>query len=321
MKAVILAGGLGTRLRPLTYSVPKSLVPVAGKPMVVRIIDSLPPAVDTVILAVSYMCNALEEYFATNPCGRKLVLVNETSPLGTGGALKNVSDHLDECFIAMNGDCIASLNLKHMLKQHREQGGIGTIALWPVEDPSAFGVVELDRSSRVLDFQEKPKREEARSNLINAGIYIFEPEILDYIGKGVVSLEREVFPAVLDYGLFGHKVTGHWTDCGTRENFLAAQRKLLEIEPPPAPIMKPDSGWTFLSPSLMRGVATKGARIGPYACIEPCVHIGEGAEVVNSLIMKGVVLGPGSKVVNSIIGPGFKVGEGEEVTDAIMATK
>ncbi|MEM0448930.1 MAG: NDP-sugar synthase [Methanomassiliicoccales archaeon] len=317
MKAVILAGGLGTRLRPLTYTVPKPLIPLVGKPLIVRIIESLPNSVDTVILAVSYMREALEDYFRVHSCGRKLIIVNEPSPLGTGGAIKNVASYLDETFIALNGDCISSLDLRSMVKKHRECGGIGTIALWRVEDPSAYGVIQMDQNHRILDFQEKPRREEAKSNLINAGYYVLEPEILDYIGKGPVSIEREVFPMVLDYGLFGHHFTGYWTDCGTRENFLAAQAKLLELERPASS----DSKGCYLAPSWVLSSNVKGAKIGPFACIDAGVMVGEGAEVSYSLVMKGAAIGAGCIIRDSIIGPGYKVNENEKVEGAILANR
>ncbi len=153
MKALILAGGLGTRLRPLTYSMPKPLIPLLGKPLVRYIIDALPAQVDTVILAVSYMKDALEDYFKSVDLGRKIILVNETEPLGTGGAIRNVSEHLDGTFFAFNGDIVSSLDLKALLRFHREKGGIATLSLWQVEDPSPFGVVKLNGEGRILDFQ------------------------------------------------------------------------------------------------------------------------------------------------------------------------
>ncbi|MDD1769593.1 MAG: NDP-sugar synthase [Methanomassiliicoccales archaeon] len=321
MKAVVLAGGMGTRLRPLTYMTPKALVPIAGKPLITRIIDSLPPSVDTVILAVSYMRGALEDHFAANPCGRKLILVNETSPLGTGGALKNVSQHIDETFIALNGDCVSSLNIKNLVKQHREKGGVGTLALWQVEDPSAFGVVVLDQAERVVDFQEKPKREEARSNLINAGIYVFEPEILDYIGKGAVSLEREVFPSVLEDGLFGHRFEGFWVDCGTRENVLRAQSVYLEVEGQRILGSKVSESASIIPPNLVNGSTVGSCKLGPNVCLEPGAQIMDEAEVSNSLLMKGAVVEKGAVVKNSIIGPGKRVGAGEWVGDAVLANR
>jgi mannose-1-phosphate guanylyltransferase len=318
MKAVILAGGLGTRLRPLTYSIPKPLVPLAGKPLIRRIIDGLPSSVDTVILAVSYMRDALEDYFRVEPCGRKVILVNESSPMGTGGALKNVAQHIDGTFIVQNGDCVSSLDIKAMVRAHRESGGLGTLALWEVEDPSAFGVVNLERNMRITEFQEKPSLAEAKSNLINAGVYVFEPEILDYIGKGQVSIEREVFPHVLEYGLYGHRFQGFWVDCGTLKNTLVAQRAMLDKENPPAPA---DFDCTLIPPNLIRARELRGCHIGPNVCIEPEAKIGAGTRVENALIMKGANLGSNCKISGSIIGPGIKVNDGESVIESIVAAR
>ena len=318
MKAVILAGGLGTRLRPLTYSIPKSLVPLAGKPLIRRIIDGLPSSVDTVVLAVSYMKEALEDYFLLEPCGRKVILVNESSPMGTGGAIKNVAQHIDGTFIVQNGDCVSSLDIKAMVRAHRESGGLGTLALWEVEDPSAFGVVDLERDMRIIDFQEKPSLAEAKSNLINAGVYVFEPEILDYIGKGQVSLEREVFPRVIEYGLYGHRFQGFWVDCGTLKNTLVAQRAMLDRENPQAPA---DFDCAIIPPNLIRAKELKGCHVGPNVCLEPEVRIGAGTHVENALVMKGACLGTNCKISGSIIGPGIKVNDGESVVDSIVAAR
>jgi mannose-1-phosphate guanylyltransferase len=318
MKAVILAGGLGTRLRPLTYSIPKSLVPIAGKPLIRRIIDGLPSSVDTVILAVSYMKDALEDHFRVEPCGRKVILVNESSPMGTGGAIKNVAQHIDGTFIVVNGDCLSSLDMKAMVRNHRESGGLGTLALWEVEDPSAFGVVNLERDMRITDFQEKPSLAEAKSNLINAGVYVFEPEILDYIGKGQVSIEREVFPHVLEYGLFGYRFEGFWVDCGTLKNTLVAQRAMLDKESPSVPA---DLDCVLVPPNLIRAKELRGCHIGPNVCIEPEVRIGAGAHVENALIMKGACIGTNCMVSGSIVGPGIRVNDGESVVDSIVAIR
>lgn len=320
MKAVILAGGFGTRLRPLTYSVPKPLVPLVGKPLILRMIEALPQSVDTVVLAVSYMKEALEEYFQRQPCGRKVIVVHEPSPLGTGGAIKNVAQYLDETFIAMNGDCISSLDIRSLVKAHREKGGIGTIALWQVEDPSAFGVVELDKTGRIVNFQEKPKREEALSDLINAGYYVFEPEIIDYIGKGQVSIEREVFPNILDYGLFGHRFAGHWMDCGTRESLLMAQARILDMELLPSE-QTSCLGCRIEPPNLILSDSVSNASIGPYACIEPGVLISEGCAISNSLIMRGALVEPNCTISGSIIGPKMVVGKDSNISDSILANK
>jgi mannose-1-phosphate guanylyltransferase len=318
MKAVILAGGLGTRLRPITYKTPKPLVPLLGKPLVMHIIDSLPARVDTVVLAVSYMKDVLEEYFRVNDCGRKVILVNETSPLGTGGAVKNVEEHLDDTFIVINGDVLTSIDIDSMVRYHQKKGGIGTISLWQVENPTAFGVVGLDPDNRITVFQEKPLLAEAVSNMINAGIYVFEPEILDNIGQGAVSIEREVFPKVIGKGLYGFQYEGYWVDCGTRESYLKAQRTLMDLgmkEGRPA-ISK--GKVELIEPIFLEGTRLDSCSVGPYVFAEPDVVIGEGANVSNSVLMRGAAVRPGAVVRNSLVGPGFVVEKDHGAIDIIL---
>ncbi len=321
MKAVILAGGLGTRMRPITYKTPKPLVPLVGKPLVMHIIDSLPPRVDTVVLAVSYMKDILEEYFRVNDCGRKVILVNETSPLGTGGAIKNVEGHLDDTFIVINGDVLTSIDINSMLKYHREKGGIGTISLWQVEDPTAFGVVGWGQDHRVTVFQEKPSKAEAVSNMINAGVYIFEPDMLDNIGKGAVSLEKEVFPKVLDQGLFGYTYDGYWVDCGTRENYLRAQKTLMDLGETRNQPATMNGRVELLEPVHLTGTKLDSCTVGPYVFAEPNVTISAGAKVSNSTLMRGAIIGPGAVVRNSLIGPGFLVERDQGAVDVILANR
>ncbi|OPY34128.1 MAG: Bifunctional protein GlmU [Methanomassiliicoccales archaeon PtaU1.Bin124] len=318
MKAVILAGGMGTRLRPITYAMPKPLVPLVSKPMVMHIIDSLPNEVDTVVLAVSYMKEKLEEYFSSHDCGRKIVLVNEDQPLGTGGALKNVSSYLDDTFFAFNGDVLCSLDLNDMLKVHRARGGIGSIALWDVEDPTAFGVVGTTGDDRITVFQEKPKREEAASNSINAGVYIFEPEIFSHIGSGVVSLEREVFPKVLEKGLYAQRFSGYWVDCGTRDNYVKAQRILLERGSALVQGCTIDSS-VIKGQNRLIGTQLEGCTVGPYVTTFPGCRIMKGAVVSNSMLMDNVVIEEGAVVKDSLIGPGYVVKRGEKVESNILA--
>ena len=321
MKAVILAGGLGTRLRPITYKTPKPLVPLVGKPMVMHIIDSLPPRVDTVVLAVSYMKDVLEEYFRVNDCGRKVILVNETTPLGTGGAIKNVENYLDDTFIVINGDVLTSIDINSMVKYHREKGGIGTISLWQVEDPTAFGVVGLDQENRITAFQEKPTRAEAVSNMINAGIYVFEPDMLDNIGKGAVSIEKEVFPKVLDQGLFGYRYGGYWMDCGTRESYLKAQKTLMDIGMTRNQSSASNGNVELIEPLHLTGTRLDSCAVGPYVFAEPNVTIGAGAEVSNSMLMRDATVSPGAVVRNSLIGPGFVVEKDPGAIDVILGNK
>lgn len=320
MKALILAGGLGTRLRPLTFSMPKPVVPLLGKPLVRHLIDPLPDEVDTVILAVSYMKDYLERYFRENEVGRTVITVNEDQPLGTGGAVRNVARHLDDTFFAFNGDVVCSLDLASMLRFHRGHGGIGTMALWPVDDPSAFGVVAADPSGRITQFQEKPSREEAFSNLINAGAYVFEPELLDHIPEGVVSLERQVFPQVLHRGLHGFPFEGYWVDAGTRESFLRAQRTLLDARGGAvACTVRRQAGVELVGPNLVEATHLGPCRIGPYVYLERGAEVHRGAQISDSMVLAGATVGQGAVVRGSLVGPGARVADGAVVTDSILA--
>ncbi len=320
MKALILAGGLGTRLRPLTFSMPKPVVPLLGRPLIRHLIDPLPDEVDTVILAVSYMKDYLETYFQENDVGREIVLVNEDQPLGTGGALKNVSKWLDDTFFAFNGDVICSLDLDSMLASHRSRRGIGTMALWTVDDPSAFGVVAADDSGRITTFQEKPAPGEAISNSINAGAYIFEPELLDHIPEGVVSLEREVFPHVLHRGLYGFAFEGFWVDAGTRESFLRAQRTLLDVKGStvacPARRL---AGVRLTGSNMIEATHLEPSEIGPNVYLEKGAEVRRGAKISDSMVMAGAVIGRDAVVSGSMIGPGAVVEDGAVVTGTILA--
>ncbi len=319
MNALILAGGLGTRLRPLTNYIPKPLIPLVGKPLVMHIIDSLPDEVDTVILAVSYMRDKLEEYFKENDVGKTIILVSEEEPLGTGGAIKNVSRYLDDTFIVMNGDVVCSLNINDMLKFHKLHGGIGSMSLWTVEDPSAFGVVGC-RDARIETFQEKPKREEALSNLINAGTYIFEKEIFDYIPDGVVSIEKQVFPKILDKGMYGYEFDGYWIDCGTRANYIAAQKLLLNdgyAEVSADAILEDDVKLT--GQNLIKRAHLRNCTIGPNVYIEDDVLVSSNVTVSNSMLLRGSLIEEGSIITNSVISQGCVVTKDSVVTDTISA--
>jgi mannose-1-phosphate guanylyltransferase len=286
-----------------------------------HIIDSLPPRVDTVVLAVSYMKDVLEEYFRVNDCGRKVILVNETTPLGTGGAIKNVEGYLDGTFLVINGDVLTTIDFNAMIKYHREKAGIGTISLWQVEDPTAFGVVGLDQNNRITTFQEKPPKEEAVSNMINAGVYMFEPDMLDNIGKGAVSIEKEVFPRVLDQGLFGYQYGGYWVDCGTRESYLIAQKTLMDFGATRNQPAESKGQVMITEPVHLTSTKLDSCRIGPYVFAEPNVTIGAGAEISNSMLMRGAMVGPGAVVRNSMIGPGFMVERDQAVIDLILSNK
>jgi mannose-1-phosphate guanylyltransferase len=284
-----------------------------------HIIDALPSQVNQVVLAVNYMREQIEDYFQTHDVGREVILVEEKEPLGTGGAIKNLSAYLDERFIAFNGDIVSSVDLDSLVSYHERCGGIGTLSLWRVDDPTAFGVVALEEDGRITQFQEKPSQEEACSDLINAGVYIFEPEILDRIGEGKISIEREVFPNILDEGLYGFNFHGYWVDCGTRENFLLAQRILLERNGNRIRDCELNGRVEITQPNHMTGPILSDCRIGPFVYAEKGVSVGSGSEVRSSILLQGVKVGRDALVVNSILGPGTNIEDDTKVIDTVLA--
>jgi mannose-1-phosphate guanylyltransferase len=172
MEAIILAGGFGTRLRPLTYTRAKSLLPIMNTPMISYLLNMLPDEVDTVILAVNYRKNQIESYLKSLDLDKKIIVNDEPKPLGTGGAVKFAEDHLSDRFFVLNSDIICSLDLSKMMQFHKDKNAMATISLWPVDNVSEFGVVDVKDDGNITGFVEKPKPEDAPSNLINAGAYL-----------------------------------------------------------------------------------------------------------------------------------------------------
>jgi mannose-1-phosphate guanylyltransferase len=291
--------------------------------MIDHVVRWLPDEVDRIVLAVNYMADAIREHLADAELGVEVVVVEEDEPLGTGGAFKNALPEVTEdTFIGLNGDIICSLDLTEMLAQHRRTKGIGTIALWEVDDPSRFGVVEMDHTGLIGNFVEKPEPGTAPSNLINAGAYILRSDILDLVEPGVkTSLEREVYPRVLDQGLYGHRFSGFWVDAGTPEAYLEAHRELLD--------RMEDLGWegtamdetaSLRGPSLVGpgAVVGAGAKVGPYATVgEGCI-IGKEASVVNSVLLPDAVVGKWARLYNCIIGEGAEVPDGKVLESVVL---
>lgn len=232
MKAIILVGGEGTRLRPLTYSTVKAMVPVLNKPFIEYVIRHLVSHnVTEVILALGYRPDAITSYFTdVRQLDARLVYNVEARPLGTAGAVKNAERYIGETFFVLNGDIFTDINLVDMLQFHKNKGAKVTIALTPVEDPSRFGVVETDSQKRVMRFIEKPKPGQSTSNMINAGIYIIESDILRRIPTGkYIMFEHDIFPALLAEGepVFGYETSAYWIDMGTPEQYLQLNRDLM----------------------------------------------------------------------------------------------
>jgi NDP-sugar pyrophosphorylase family protein len=227
MKAVILAGGKGTRLRPLTYETPKALLPVHGKTLTEHLFDLFKRhGITEVFLSIGYLGEKIKDYFKDGKeFGVDIKYLEENEPLGTAGPLKLVKNELTESFLVSNGDELKDINLDEMYKQHKKNKALVTIALTKVEDPSQYGVAKLD-GEKILEFIEKPKKEEAPSNLINSGLYIIEPEIIDMIPDGFAMLEKEVFPKLAKQGrLFGYAFSGQWFDTGNMERYDKALKE------------------------------------------------------------------------------------------------
>lgn len=322
MKAVLLVGGMGTRLRPLTYRIPKPLVPVLGKPLMMHVIDSLPPEVDETIIPVSYKKEMMQEYLERSKPKRKVTLVDEPQPLGTGGAVKNVEELLQDSgtFLVINGDSLSSLDVASFVKFHREMQGVASISLWTADDVTPFGVVDLAPDGRIRRFQEKPKKEEAFSNLINAGAYALEEEVLGYIGRGFVSMERDVFPQLLDDGMYGFNFNGYWIDCGKRENLLDAYWTLMGKESKSVDKNSVSETAVIKKPVIVEEEAViSGATIGPRAYVSKRAVVGLRSKIESSVLFEDARVGTRCTIVDSIIDAGVTVPDRTEVRAQIVS--
>ncbi len=223
-KAFILAGGKGTRLRPITYEVPKPMIPVKGKPILQYHIEQLRKyGIKDIVISIGYLGNKIREYFGDGKrFGVNITYVEEQEPLGTGGALGNAKHLFNDVFIMINGDNLIDLDLDEMYESHKKNNRPITIALTAVEDPYSYGVVLL-KGSKIIDFVEKPKKGTAPSNLINAGVYIIEPEILERIPENKSSIEKDVFPKLVKEGkVSGYVFAGQWFSTDSQERYEKA---------------------------------------------------------------------------------------------------
>ncbi len=228
--AFILAGGKGTRMRPFTYELPKPLIPVQGRPLLQHILDLLRKyEIRDIIISTGYMCDKIKEYFGNgSKFGLDITYVEEKEELGTAGALNLSKDLLQDTFIMFNGDVLTNIDLHDFIDFHSKNEGMATIALTPVDDPSRFGVADL-KGDQIMKFVEKPKTH--ISNLINAGVYVLEPEVIKYVPKGRAMMETDVFPKLASEGkLFGYPYDGQWFDTGTHESYENAIKHWKKIK-------------------------------------------------------------------------------------------
>ncbi len=337
MQALILVGGEGTRLRPLTSTMPKPVVPLVDQPFMTYQLQWLRShGVTRVVLACGFLPDAMREVLGNGEeLGLELTYVVEPKPLGTGGALKYAEDLLEDRFLMLNGDTLTDIDLTAQLEQHERTGARGTLALFPVEDPSAYGLVPLHDDDSVKEFLEKPGQDEPiTTNLINAGAYVLEKEILaDLAPAGTnISIERDVFPDLVGHGLYGYRAGGYWLDIGTPERYLRGTFDILEGNVKTQIGQRvADSGGRLqldgatidgrvVAPSVLGSGCeiAEGAIVGGRAVLGRDVKIGKGAHVQSSVLLDGVTVGEYTTIRGSILAAGVTVGAHCQIEGTVM---
>lgn len=314
MQAVVLAGGEGTRLRPLTLTVPKPALPLAGRPFLSFMLDWIARhGVDDVVLSCGFMAEDVRRVLGDLYRGMRLRYVTEEEPLGTAGPVKLAEDLLEERFLVLNGDVLTDIDLTRELAQHERTGARATLALIAVEDTASYGVVPTAPDGRVEAFLEKSAGP-APTNRINAGAYVLERNVLELIPAGrAVSFEVEVFPQLVGQGLYGFPAAGYWIDIGTPERYLQATYDLLadvvHSELPP----RDESGSLVYQPCI-----TSGARIGPQAVVGRHCSVGAGAVVDRSVLHERVTVGADCTILESVVAASATIGEGARVGPAAV---
>ena len=316
MDVIVLAGGFGTRLRPWTLHAPKPLIPILDRTMIEHVVSILPEGtVDKVLIAAGYGIEQMRNHFAALDLPYEVVIVEETEPLGTGGAIANCREHLGEgtCCV-INGDLLTSLRVDEMLRAHKAAGTLASISLWEVEDPSRFGVADYDsQSTRIRRFQEKPPREEAYSNLINAGTYLLEPEVFDRMPEGAFSMERIVFPVLAEDGeLSGFPFEGHFVDAGTPESYIEAVQTSIQNEAWIRGESADGGNWFGENVHLESMAQVSGS------AIDSNCNIGASCSIVSSSLLNSVTVDSGSKVTGCMIGHNAQIGEGCNLQNVVV---
>jgi mannose-1-phosphate guanylyltransferase len=315
-QALVLAGGEGTRLRPLTYTTPKPVMPLAGRPFLTFMLDwARSHGVDEVILSCGFMSSGVRRVLGDIYDGMRLRYVIETEPLGTAGPVRLAYDEglLEERLLVLNGDVLTDIDLTAEIAEHERSGARVTLALYPVDDTAGYGVVPTDADGRVEAFLEKAAGE-APTNRINAGAYVVEREVIESIPAGrAVSFEREVFPALVGEGLHGYRGAGYWIDIGTRERYLEATWDLLagrvRSELPP----RDETG------SLVyEGCLVSGAHVGPQSVLGRHCSVGSDSRVERSVLHDRVAVGADAAVIESVLAERVRLGERARVEPGAM---
>lgn len=314
MKAVVLVGGEGTRMRPLTETIPKPLLPLMGRAFLHHVLDHLTThGVHEVILSSPYLASTFEPFIAERVGDPAITWITEQEPLGTGGAVLHALDIVgEEPFFVCNGDILTDLDLTAMQEAHLARGAIASISTFHVEDARPFGLIMTDADGRITEFREKP--EESIPGDVNAGTYLLDPSVLHEFPRGVAtSIEREIFPPLIASGVpfVAYGSDCYWMDLGTPEKYLRAHFDILEGRV----TSEPD----FPSPAIAEtaDISLK-AQLGRWVVVSQDVQIAEDAEIEDSVLLAGAVVARGAKVRSSVIGPKARVGEGAELTWTVV---
>lgn len=306
MQALVLAGGEGTRLRPLTSTIPKPVLPLANRPFISYMIEWLAAhGFDEVVMACGFLADGVRKVLGDSDChGTRIRYVEEPEPRGTAGAVKFAEGLLENRFAVLNGDILTDFDISAVWNAHEEKGARATISLIEVEDPSAYGLVIFDEAGRVTDFLEKPQSKPPGGAFVNAGAYVLERDVLDMIPSGeAVSFEREVFPRLIGEGLHACPVEGYWVDIGTPERYLEATRYLLER--------------SSRSPDLVltgeRCEVHPRAHVGPVAVLGDRCRVEEGAVLERAVLMEDAVVEREAVVRDSLVGKGARIGAGSRL--------
>lgn len=322
MKAILLAGGKGTRLRPLTIHTPKPIVPIFNRPFLHYQIDLLKqvPEIDEVILSLNYQPRRIEEIFGDgSEAGIKIRYVVEPVPLGTAGAVKYAGDKLTESVVVFNGDVLTEIDLGAVIRLHRERRARATIVLTPVDNPTAYGLVETDAEGNIRRFIEKPSPDQVTTNHINAGIYVLEPDTFDRIPSDVSwSIERSFFPSLIERGetFVAYIYDGYWIDIGTPEKYTQVHRDIMDGRFQAAPFRDMPEPRTAIAPAAR---IEAGARVAGPCFIDEGVLVRSGAYIgPYSVIGRQTQVEAGARIEGAIIWPNCRVSTDACVRDAIL---
>ncbi len=327
MKAVILAGGEGTRLRPLTLATPKPVVPIADRPLLQHQLDLLATAgVTEIVFSVAYKPERVQRVFGDGSgVGCRIRYAVEDTPLGTGGAVRNALAHLDDVTVVFNGDILTDVDLPAVVEMHRRSKASATLVLTPVPNPAAFGLVETEPDGRVRRFVEKPDPSQITTDTINAGIYVLDTRTLELIPEAVNhSIERGFFPTLIGRGdrVMAHVHRGYWIDIGTPEKYLQVHRDILARRFPVALHGQAHRGGFVANSASIHASAqltapffvghgcdvAAGASLGPGAVLVSNVEVAAGASVRDSVVWDRALIGPQAQVEGALLGAGVRVG-------------